>query len=168
MRYASCVALIVATALCSHANAQCVNGRCYRPVFSSSSVRVPASGKVLRTRSQLPDGSWGPWTSVGSAAKSTARSSSQSTGLMPGEINRDSRAYAHAKREAQMLANGMWNNSRRTGHPLGTAPGCSVSGTGQSANGVPNHCFRNWGDHRVVARACVYRNGRYWWSAHLR
>jgi len=165
MRYASCVALIVATALCSHANAQCVNNRCYRPLFSASSV--PASGKVLRTRSQLPDGSWGPWTSVGSAAKSTVRASVRSTGLMPGEINRDSRAYDHAKREAQMLANsgnGAW-------HPLGvcTQAGCRYSGCGMSMNGQPNHCFlRSIPESRIVARACVQRGGRWYWSAHYR
>lgn len=159
---------VIAIALCSDVHGQCVNGQCYRPVFSASSV--PASGKVLRTRSQLPDGTWGPWRKAdGTTVKLPKRTGAvQSSGLMPGEINRDSRAYAHAKREAQMLANGMWHNSRRAGHPLGTAPGCNYSGTGVSTNGMPNHCYLSMPESRIVARACVVRNGRYFWSCHLR
>lgn len=141
---------------------QCANGHCYQPAFSS------VSGKVLRSRTQLADGSWGPWETVDGTTGAAFKSPTQTSGLMPGEINRDSRAYAHAKKEAQMLASGMWYNSRRTGHPLGTAPGCSFSGCGVSFTGSPNHCYRNLGDSRIVARACVYRNGRYYWSAHLR
>ena len=157
--------VVVACLFCVRADAQCANGRCYRPMFSSSSVRVPVSGNVLRTRSQLPDGSWGPWKSVAKSPEQTTPVVSKSPGgLMPGEVNRDSRAYAHAKREARMLANsgnGAW-------HPLGVAPGCRYSGCGVSFTGSPNHCYRNLGDGRIVARACVYRNGRYYWSAHLR
>ena len=119
--------------------------------YPSNVVRVWRGGKLIYQR----DGTKAP------------KSRQTASTLLPGEINRDSRAYAWAKREATMLANGMWNNSRRTGHPLGTAPGCSFSGTGISS-GRPNHCYRNLGDGRIVARACVYRNGRYYWSAHLR
>jgi len=154
-------AIIAACLFCCNADAQCANNRCYRPMFSSSQV----GGKVTRTRSQLPDGSWGPWKSVAKSPEQTTPVVSKSPGgLMPGEISRDSRAYSHAKREAQMLANsgnGAW-------HPLGVAPGCRYSGCGVSSTGSPNHCYRNLGDSRIVARACVYRNGRYYWSAHLR
>lgn len=156
---------VVAVALCNEVHGQCVNGGCYRPVFSSSSV--PASGKVLRTRSQLPDGSWGPWKTVAKSPEQTTPVVSKSPGgLMPGEINRDSRAYDHAKREAHMLANsgnGAW-------HPLGvcTQAGCRYSGCGMSMNGRPNHCYLNMPESRIVARACVRRGNRWFWSAHLR
>jgi len=157
--------VVVACLFCIRVDAQCQNNRCYRPMFSTSQARTPVSGTVLRTRSQLPDGTWGPWQDVkGGDRKSAAVTVPRAPGLMPGEINRDSRAYAHAKREAQLLANsgsGGW-------HPLGVAPGCSFAGCGQSSTGVPHHCCANTSQHRLVARACVFRNGVWYWSAHYR
>lgn len=170
---------VIAIALCSEVYGQCQNGQCYAPGWSTRTT-----GKVVRrwriekdgTRTLLFDASKGgeveksepvtktPTKSPKQTTGAASKLPTQTSGLMPGEINRDSRAYAHAKKEAQMLANsgnGGW-------HPLGTAPGCRYSGCGMSSNGVPNHCYRNLGDHRVIARACVYRNGRYFWSAHLR
>lgn len=88
-----------------------------------------------------------------------------SAGMLPYEVNRDARAYAHAKREAQILA------SRGTaGHPLGCAPGTRYSGTGYSYSSRPNHCFYGeLPETRLVARACVIgRNGARFWSAHYR
>ncbi len=167
------VAIIATCLFCVRADGQCKNGRCYQPAFSSARTYRTApsyrsTGRVTRTRSQLPDGTWGPWkpakggdqTSAAKPAKTSA------TGLLFGEINRDPVAFAHAKREAQMLARGVRGGNMGM-HPLGTAPGCSVSGCGQSS-GSPNHCYRSWGEHRIVARAKAYGNGRWWWSAHLR
>ncbi len=159
-------AIVAAFLFCLRAEAQCKNGRCYRPAFSTTPARYLAtSGRVTRTRTQLPDGTWGPWKPAkGGDPKSAAAPAKVVTGLLPGEVNRDSRAYAHAKREAQMLANsgnGGW-------HPLGTAPGCSFSGCGQSSTGLPRHCYANTSPHRIVARASVFRNGVWFWSAHFR
>ena len=159
-------AIIAACLFCCNADAQCKNSRCYRPAF----LTAQPAGKVVRKWTINADGSK---TLIFDATKGGDLKSPEQTtpvvskspgGLMPGEINRDSRAYAHAKREAQILA----NSGRGAWHPLGTAPGCSFSGCGVSSTGSPNHCYRNLGDSRIVARACVYRNGRYYWSAHLR
>jgi len=80
------------------------------------------------------------------------------------EVNRDARAYAHALQEATILA-----DRNMTGHPLGCASGCSRSGTGYSYSDTPTHCFAGeLPDSMLVARACVIRNGRYYWSAHYR
>ena len=80
-------------------------------------------------------------------------------------VNRDSAAYNHALREAQILANNRWK-----GHPLGVAPGCSYSGTGTSSHPeAPNHCYAGSSESRLVARACVLgSDGKYYWSAHYR
>jgi hypothetical protein len=80
-------------------------------------------------------------------------------------VNRDERAYRHALREAQILA-----NRRSAGHPLGVAPGCRFSGTGISLSADrPNHCYLNLPNARLVARAMVVGNdGRFYWSAHYR
>lgn len=81
------------------------------------------------------------------------------------EVARDERAYQHALREAQILA-----ERRSVGHPLGVAPGCRYSGTGTSRSpDKPNHCYVNeLPESRLVARAVVFRNGVYYWSAHYR
>ena len=80
-------------------------------------------------------------------------------------VNRDQAAYNHALREAQILA-----ARRASGHPLGVAPGCSFAGTGTSNSpNVPNHCYKNVSESRLVARAVVLgSDGMYYWSAHYR
>lgn len=80
-------------------------------------------------------------------------------------VNRDPAAYAHALREAQILA-----SRRASGHPLGVAPGCRYAGTGTSFSAeVPNHCYKTMPESRLVARAVVVgSDGRYYWSAHYR
>ena len=80
-------------------------------------------------------------------------------------VNRDPAAYAHALREAQILA------ARGTaGHPLGCARGCRYSGTGYSYSSRPNHCYYGeLPESQLVARAVVRgRNGAWFWSAHYR
>jgi hypothetical protein len=81
------------------------------------------------------------------------------------EVARDQRAYQHALREAQILA-----DRQSVGHPLGVAPGCRYSGTGTSRSpDRPNHCYLNEiSESRLVARAVVFKNGVYYWSAHYR
>lgn len=160
MRLIRLAAIIAACLFCLRADAQCQDGRCYRPAFSPAQTL----GKVIKRWRVNPDGTKTILfdASQDSGKAAVAKPVAKST-LMSGEVNRDSRAYAHAKREAQMLA----NSGRGGWHPLGTAPGCSFSGCGQSSNGVPNHCYRNQ-SHRLVARAGVYRNGRWFWSAHFR
>lgn len=89
------------------------------------------------------------------------------------EVMQDARAYAHAKREAQMQA-----SLGRYGHFLGVAPGCTMSGVGVSfSESDPNHCQpRSFGILRrrsspkqLVARAsAVGADGRVYWSAHYR
>lgn len=78
------------------------------------------------------------------------------------EVMRDARAYAHAKREAQIQA-----SRGRVGHFLGTAPGCRASGVGDSfSTSSPNHCTPG---RTLVARAyAIGGNGRVYWSAHYR
>lgn len=88
-------------------------------------------------------------------------------------VNRDPNAYAHALREAQILASRGENYHRHGdgGHPLGIAPGCRYSGTGYSRDpNRPNHCYYGeMPDSRLVARAMVPGpNGTYYWSAHYR
>ena len=88
-------------------------------------------------------------------------------------VNRDSNAYAHAVREAGILASRGENYHRHGdgGHPLGVAPGCGFSGTGYSRDpNRPNHCYLGeLPDSRLVARAMVPGpNGTYYWSAHYR
>ena len=89
----------------------------------------------------------------------------ESSGVHRYVVNRDPSAYAHALREAQILA------ARGTaGHPLGCAPGCNASGTGYSHSSRPHHCFYGEiSESRLVARAVVKgRNGAWYWSAHYR
>lgn len=153
MRFIRLAAVVAACLFCLRADAQCKDGWCYRPAASTV-------GKVTKRWRVNADGTR---TLLYDASKDSKTAAKPETSLIAGEVNRDSRAFAHAKREAQMLANsgvGGW-------HPLGTAPGCSFSGCGQSTNGVPNHCYRNL-SHRLIARAGVYRNGRWYWSAHFR
>lgn len=86
-----------------------------------------------------------------------------SIAVIAGEVNRDSAAYAHAKREAQIQA-----NRGRVGHFLGIAPGCRFSGVGSSGSpNTPNHCRTN--RYALVARAyAIGANGKVYWSAHYR
>lgn len=80
-------------------------------------------------------------------------------------INRNPIAFAHALKEATLLA-----QREMVGHPYGVAPGCSKAGTGCSFSAnEPNHCFKELPESRIVARAVVRgRSGRYYWSAHYR
>jgi hypothetical protein len=156
MRFIQLAAIVAACLFCLRADAQCQDGRCYRPAVSTASTL----GKVIRRWQVNADGTR---TLLFDASKESKTAAKPASSLMPGEVNRDPRAYDHAKREAQMLA----NSGRGGWHPLGTAPGCSFSGCGQSTNGVPNHCYVNQ-SHRLIARAGVYRNGRWYWSAHFR
>lgn len=79
------------------------------------------------------------------------------------EVRRNPTAYAHALKEAQILA-----RNQTYGHPLGVAPGCSRSGTGYSWSPRPNHCYYGeLPDSMLKARAVVRgSNGAYYWSAH--
>ena len=85
-------------------------------------------------------------------------------GLSAREVNRDTAAYAHAKREATILARRGFG-----GHPLGVAPGARYAGTGSSFSAnSPNHCYDHWPESRLVARAVVQVGNKFWWSAHYR
>lgn len=79
------------------------------------------------------------------------------------EVMADARAYAHAKREAEIQA-----SRGRYGHVLGTAPGLRGSGVGVSDSvDDPSHCTIRGA--RLVARAAaIGRDGRVYWSAHYR
>ena len=115
---------------------------------------VPVNQNVTATRSAQP---------IRNAIRGVA-------GLV---VNRDANAYAHALREAQILASRGegYYRFRDGGHPLGVAPGCSRAGTGYSRDpNRPNHCWLGeLPDSRLVARAMVPGpNGTYFWSAHYR
>ena len=79
------------------------------------------------------------------------------------EVMKDARAYAFAKREADIQA-----ARRDVGHFLGIAPGCSGAGVGSSDSpNRPNHCTFN--DKALVARAfAIGRDGKVYWSAQYR
>ena len=134
----------------------CQNGQCFAPppratqVIDSTGYNL-APGETLVAVDGVPVG--------GAGVKPAA-----AAGLLPGEINRDARAYAWAKREATILA------ARGTaGHPMGCAPGTRYSGTGYSHSGRPVHCYSEMPESRIVARACVRgRNGAFYWSCHLK
>lgn len=81
------------------------------------------------------------------------------------QVNRSQAAFAHALREAQILARRGFSH-----HPLGVAPGARYSGTGSSFSpNSPNHCYDHLPESRLIARAVVRGpDGRYWWSAHYR
>jgi len=88
-----------------------------------------------------------------------------SSGVERYVVSHNPQAYAHALREAQILA------SRGTaGHPLGVAPGSRYSGTGYSFSPRPHHCYYGeLPESRLIARAVVRgRNGAWYWSAHYR
>lgn len=92
---------------------------------------------------------------------------------VPVIIGEGTAAYAHALREAQIIASRGANYHRTAdgGHPLGCAPGTSYSGTGYTWDmNRPGHC---WEDElpasRIVARARARGiNGAWFWSAHYR
>jgi hypothetical protein len=79
------------------------------------------------------------------------------------EVASDTRAYAHAKREAELQA-----SRGRVGHLLGIAPGCRFAGVGSSGSPQrPNHCTTS--RYRLVARAfAIGAGGKVYWSAHYR
>ena len=83
-------------------------------------------------------------------------------------INKDPEVYAHALKEAQMVAAQGKNYS--VGHPLGTHPSCKHSGTGWSRSPHrPGHCYEDeLPESRIVARARVYNNGIWFWAAQYR
>ncbi len=106
-----------------------------------------------------------------SAALSPTGSVSSSASSMI--VNRDPRAYAHALREASLIAarGEGYHRAGDGGHPLGVAPGCSFAGTGYSRDpNRPNHCYLGeLPESRLIARAMVPGpNGTYFWSAHYR
>jgi len=72
----------------------------------------------------------------------------------------DERAYRFALEEAKILA-----RAGKVWHPMGVAPSCKFAGTGRSMSKFrPVHCFFNSG-RKLVARARVYANGRWYWSS---
>jgi hypothetical protein len=95
-------------------------------------------------------------------------------GLLPGEINRNSAAYAHARREATILAQqgDRYPTRRDGGHPLGPGGFGRRGGTGVSMGSQPNHCYDNRPQSEIVARAAVRGTWRgrpaLFWSAILR
>ena len=147
----------------------CVNGSCRltsRVAEYDLSGFNLAPGEVLVSVNGVPVNQLqstqpkGPVASIAQAAVSVVE------GISSRIVNRDSAAYNHALREAQILA-----SRRSVGHPLGVAPGCSYAGTGTSFSAEhPNHCFaREMPESRLIARAVVLgSDGKYYWSAHYR
>ncbi|MCA9213899.1 MAG: hypothetical protein KDB27_12595 [Planctomycetales bacterium] len=94
------------------------------------------------------------------------------------QVARDPEAYKWALREATILAKkgSIWYNSAVVrsasyGHPLGSSPGATQSGTGYSRSPKePRHCCLNELPHsRLIARARVQADdGTWFWSAHYR
>jgi hypothetical protein len=136
---------------------QCGPGGC------SNGERIIAINGVPVSSSPQQGTVTGPVRVVGHMAHAVGRTVS---GVMGRVVNRDAAAFAHAQREAQLLA------SRGTvGHPLGVAPGCRYSGTGTSFSpDQPNHCYADeMPESRLVARAMAQgRDGKTYWSAHYR
>lgn len=124
-----------------------------------------APGEILVAINGVPVNNSNP-NLIGGIVKSTGKIIEDAFGAISSRIvNRDPVAYNHALREAQILA------SRGShGHPLGTAPGCTFTGTGISHHPEqPNHCYLNLGEQRLIARAVVKgKDGKYYWSAHYR
>lgn len=130
-----------------------------------ASVRT-ATGSIVRTSGETP-AVRRPQTD---AAATTVPRGTSRNGLI---VNRDPQAYAHALREAQIIASRGEGYHRfgDGGHPLGVAPGCRYAGTGYSRDpNRPNHCYQGeLPESRLVARAMVPGpNGTYFWSAHYR
>lgn len=152
----------------------CLNGTCSLPRFTSTSTAGfdLAPGEILVAVNGVPvnQPQSGPVVqaieSVGQVVVGAVRTTgSVITGISGRIVNRDPVAFAHAQREAQILA-----SRRGSGHPLGVAPGCSFSGTGTSFSpDSPNHCYKTTSEDRLVARAvAVGSDGKYYWSAHYR
>lgn len=130
-------------------------GEALTPERISGFEDIPlAPGEVLIEVNGVPVTQRTPIRNVLSAAANIVTS--------PFEVMADARAYAHAKREAQLQA-----SRGRVGHLLGTAPGCRASGVGSSfSTSSPNHCTFN---RTLVARAyAIGANGKVYWSAHYR
>ncbi len=138
-------------------SSQCGPGGC------SNGERIIAINGVPVSSSPRQGTVTGPVRVVGHMAHAVGQTVS---GVMGRVVNRDAAAFAHAQREAQLLA------SRGTvGHPLGVAPGCRYSGTGTSFSpDQPNHCYAGeMPESRLVARAMAHgRDGKVYWSAHYR
>lgn len=88
-------------------------------------------------------------------------------------IGEGTAAYAHALREAQIIAShgGNYAHWPDGGHPLGNAPGARYSGTGYTWDmNRPGHCWENEiHPSRIIARARARGiNGAWFWSAHYR
>lgn len=164
------VLVLAACMLPAACYAQCVGGQCGRSVTSSVAMSFEgiqlAAGETLIAVNGVPVEyrQRGP---VAFAVAAVARPIVNTVRAVGDSliVNRDERAYLHAMREAQILANRMGS-----GHPLGVAPGCRYSGTGTSLSpNRPNHCYANLPNSRLVARAMVAgSDGRYYWSAHYR
>jgi len=94
-------------------------------------------------------------------------------GGYPPIIGQGTAAYQHALREAQIIASRGGNYHRHSdgGHPLGTAPGATHSGTGYTWDeNRPGHCWEDeLSPSRIIARA-KWRgtNGAWFWSAHYK
>lgn len=133
------------------------------PSGCSNGERIIAINGVPVSSSSQQGTVAGPVRVVGHTVHAAGRAVS---GVMGRVVNRDGAAFAHAQREAQILA------SRGTvGHPLGVAPGCRYSGTGTSFSpDQPNHCYADeMPESRLVARAMAQgRDGKVYWSAHYR
>jgi hypothetical protein len=171
--------LILGTMVPAFASAQCANGRCslgqgstgatvsYSQGYSSASFSL-APGEVLVAVNGVPAQQYHQARRpVASAVAAVVRPVVNAARTVGDAfiVNRDERAYRHALREAQILA-----DRRGSGHPLGVAPGCRYSGTGTSLSpNRPNHCYSGMPNSRLVARAMVVgSDGRYYWSAHYR
>jgi GTP-dependent phosphoenolpyruvate carboxykinase len=124
-----------------------------------------APGEILIAVNGVPvnqvssNGTSAPMRSSEAAVASIPRAAVAATA----EVIRDAKAYAFAKREADLQA-----SRGQVGHFLGIAPGCNGSGVGSSfSTSKPNHCTFN--DKTLVARAfALGRDGKVYWSAHYR
>lgn len=136
----------------------CVDGSCGKQGLLPSVVGTAVAAPVRIVQ----------WTAIttGRIVQGTtvvANRAMQSTvGMVGAVVNLDSRAYAHALREAQIQA-----DRGRVGHYLGCAPGTRFSGVGNSfSTNQPNHCKTSG---TIVARAyAIGRDGRVYWSAHYK
>ena len=139
-----------------------------KTILNSTPMAVPSASVIPSATGKPP---WQP--TLSSSANGTSMSMQASRSGVPPIIGEGTPAYQHALREAQIIASrgGNYHRHGDGGHPLGTAPGCSYSGTGYTWDrNRPGHCWENeLPDNRIVARARAQGvNGAWFWSAHYR